>query len=82
MWSLVTVMRNCGIHLFYETVKHCSSHTCKCKSVLTVHVYHYTGTITHTVPGFEILQYINLFIKYTYSVKSTLLSNNSAFVLY
>ena len=26
MWSLVTVMHNCGIQ-FYGTVKYCSSHT-------------------------------------------------------
>ena len=31
MWSLVTVMRNCGIQLFQGTVKYCSSHTvCIC----------------------------------------------------
>ena len=34
MWSLVTIMCNCGIQLFCGTVKYCISHT----SVFTVHV--------------------------------------------
>ena len=28
MWSLVAVIRNCGIQLFNGTVKYYSSHTC------------------------------------------------------
>ena len=30
MWSLVTVMHNCGIQLIRGAMKHCSSHTCSC----------------------------------------------------
>ena len=30
LWSLVTVMHNCGIQLFHGTVKYCNSHTCLC----------------------------------------------------
>ena len=28
MWTLVTVMHNCGIQLLHGTVKRCSSHAC------------------------------------------------------
>ena len=45
MWYLVTVMCNCGIQLFYGTVKYCGSNTCLCLPYMW-HNYNHCCIIT------------------------------------
>ena len=76
MWSLVTVMRNCGIQLFYETVKHAIY------NLRGGHAHTYQPSQTKAISRYQVCTWFKNDFMYTVYFKALLFTMNQNLTSY